>query len=201
MKKIGVMALQGAFAEHIHILNKLRVGGIEVRTPADFYELDGLIIPGGESTTISKLLEWYNLTPLVKRMAQEGKPILGTCAGMIVLAKNSGDARINSLSLMDISVKRNAFGRQVDSFEIDLKIPVLGEKEFRSIFIRAPVIEKVSDNVEILATLKNGSTIVAARQGNIIACAFHPELTDDTRFHEYFLGAIDRKNIKQSCNY
>lgn len=195
MKTIGVLALQGAFAEHINILKRLGAKGVELRVPGDFDSLDGLIIPGGESTTISRLIDWYRLNAPIKRMASDGKPILGTCAGMIVLAKDAGDSKVNTISVMDITVKRNAFGRQVDSFEADLDIPVLGDRQFRGVFIRAPIIESVGRDVTVLATL-NDTRVIAARQGKLIACAFHPELTDDYRFHQYFLELVNTKNSR-----
>ncbi len=187
--KIGVLALQGAFIEHIAILKRLGVEAAEVRLHGELKGLDGLIIPGGESTSILNLMHSYKVFAQLKQMAKKGFPILGTCAGLICLAKgvhNSGNNEMETLSLMDIEVKRNAFGRQVDSFETDLQMPVLGQKAFHAIFIRAPIIEKVGQQVETLATLSEG-TVVAARQGKLVVAAFHPELSDDLRFHRYFL--------------
>ncbi len=184
---IGVLAVQGAFAEHIVILHRLNVEVRPVRLPQELEGLDGLIIPGGESTTISRLMLDYRLTDEVRRLAGKGLAIMGTCAGMIMLAKKVTDGdKLEPLRLMDITVRRNAFGRQVDSFETELAIPVLGEKPFAAVFIRAPFIEAVEGNVEVLARLANG-TVVAARQGKLLATAFHPELTEDPRFHQYFL--------------
>jgi len=151
--------------------------------------LDGLIIPGGESTTITRLMLSYDLRNEISNLAENGFPILGTCAGMILLAREVADTAEQALGLIAIKVRRNAFGRQRESFETALSIPVLGEKPFPGVFIRAPLIEQANSNVEILARLDD-STMVAARQGKIIACAFHPELTDDPRFHEYFLNII-----------
>lgn len=193
MPKYGVLALQGDFFEHIQILRSLGVEAREVRLPEHLQGLDGLIIPGGESTTIGKLAVAYNLVEPIRHMANEGIPIWGTCAGMILLAKDVGQAQ-PLIGVMDITVKRNAFGRQLDSFETDLLIPALDAvstaeergKPFRAIFIRAPYIQKVGHDVVELAHLEDG-TVVAARQGNLLATAFHPELTDDTRFHRYFL--------------
>jgi 5'-phosphate synthase pdxT subunit len=184
--KIGVLALQGAFAEHVEVLKSLGNEAGEVRTPAELAEVDGLIIPGGESTTFSKLAAEFGLIEPLRRICQTGKPVWGTCAGMIFLAKEvSGN--LPSIGVLDVRVKRNAFGRQVDSFEIDLDIPVLQPPApFHGIFIRAPLIEEVGDGVQILARLPDG-TIVAARQGNLLATSFHPELTGDGRFHQYFL--------------
>ncbi|MBC7232054.1 MAG: pyridoxal 5'-phosphate synthase glutaminase subunit PdxT [Chloroflexi bacterium] len=193
MPRYGVLALQGDFIEHVQALRSLGVEAIEVRLPEQLQGLDGLIIPGGESTTIGKLAVAYNLVDPIRRMANEGIPIWGTCAGMILLAKDVGQIQ-PLIGVMDITVKRNAFGRQVDSFETDLLIPALDAvstaeergKPFRAIFIRAPYIQKVGPGVEELAHLADG-TVVAARQGNLLATAFHPELADDTRFHRYFL--------------
>jgi len=183
--KIGVLALQGDFAEHIKMLKRLGVGTAEVRLPAHLSGLDGLIIPGGESTTIGKLAtEFQMMEPL--RTFGKNHAIWGTCAGAIFLSK---DVRREQplLGLMDISVARNAFGRQVDSFEADLNIPQLGEgRPYHAIFIRAPIIESVRGDTKVLSTLPDGR-IVAAQQGKLLATSFHPELTGDTRFHEFFL--------------
>jgi 5'-phosphate synthase pdxT subunit len=188
--KIGVLALQGAFAEHIAILKRLNVDAIPVRLPHQLEGLDGLIIPGGESTTITKLMVSYKLQSKITELANNNFPIFGTCAGMIVLASElSSNGGVKPTGAMAIKVNRNAFGRQVDSFETELSIPVLGTKPFVGVFIRAPLIESVGKNVEVLARLSDG-TIVAARQGNLLVCAFHPELTDDLRFHHYFLDIV-----------
>ena len=187
--KIGVLASQGAFAEHIAILHRLKVEALPVRLPRELTGLDGLIIPGGESSSISKLMLDYNLMNEVRNLAKNGLPILGTCAGMILLANKISDLNIEPLGAMDITVRRNAFGRQIDSFEAELSMPVLGEKPFPGIFIRAPLIEQANSEVEILARL-NGGTAVAARQGKLLASAFHPELTDDLRFHQYFIDIV-----------
>ncbi len=190
--KIGVLALQGAFAEHIAVLRRLEVDTTPVRLPHQLMELDGLIIPGGESTSITRLMLSYNLISEIGNLAKNGLPILGTCAGMILLAKETPDSKVEPLRLMGIKVRRNAFGRQVDSFEAELSIPIIGEKPFHAVFIRAPLIEKINSNVEILARLDDG-TIVAARQDKLLALAFHPELTDDPRLHKYFLDIISGK--------
>jgi 5'-phosphate synthase pdxT subunit len=187
--KIGVLASQGAFIEHIANLSQLKVEALPVRLPGELNGLDGLIIPGGESTTISKLIVSSNLAEKIKNLARKGLPIFGTCAGMIMLSTKNSDQDVAPLGLMDITVKRNAFGRQVDSFETELDIPVLGEKPFPAVFIRAPLIERANSNVEVLARLPDG-TIVAARQGKLLVSAFHPELTDDLRFHQYFLDIV-----------
>ncbi len=186
--KIGVLALQGAFREHIEMLRGMDVDAIEVRLPEQLRDIDGLIIPGGESTTIGKIATQYGLIEPIREMAAQGKPIWGTCAGMIVLAKDVG-MKQPLVGVMDVKVKRNAFGRQVDSFETDLEIPEIKNGDatpFHAIFIRAPLLESVGKNVQVLAKLDNGA-IVAARQDNLLVTSFHPELTHDARFHNYFL--------------
>ena len=190
--RIGVLASQGAFAEHLAILRQLKVEALPVRLPRELTGLDGLIIPGGESTSISRLMLSYNLTDEIRGLAKNGLPILGTCAGMILLAQEISNLDVEPLGIMDIRVKRNAFGRQKDSFETDLSIPVLGENPFPAVFIRAPAIEWTNSNVEILASLAEG-TGVAAKQGKLVASAFHPELTSDLRFHQYFLDIVAGK--------
>jgi 5'-phosphate synthase pdxT subunit len=187
--KIGILALQGAFIEHSHTLDRLGIDSIQVRKPGELKSLDGLIIPGGESTTMLNLANNYELIEPLRKLGLDGFPMMGTCAGMILLAKTVSNSDIKTLGLMDIKVMRNAFGRQPDSFETDLDIKALGDKPFHSVFIRAPLIEEAADNVEILAKLDNG-TIVAVRQGNILGMSFHPELTDDSRMHEYFLKIV-----------
>jgi 5'-phosphate synthase pdxT subunit len=188
--KIGVLALQGAFAEHIAILERLKIEVIPVRLPQQLEGLDGLIIPGGESTTITKLMVHYKLKNKIIELARNGFPIFGTCAGMIILAGElSSSGGVKPTGVMDIKVNRNAFGRQVDSFEAEINIPVIGKKPLTGVFIRAPLIESVGKAAEVLARLADG-TIVAARQGKLLVCSFHPELTDDTRFHHYFLDMI-----------
>ena len=187
--RIGVLASQGAFAEHISILHQLEVEALPVRLLRELKGLDGLIIPGGESTSISRLMLAYNLMTEIRELAKNGLPIFGTCAGMILLANKTSDSDAEPIGVMDITVRRNAFGRQTDSFETELKIPALGEKPFPGIFIRAPIIEQTGSKVEILAKLNNG-TNVAAREGKLLASAFHPELTDDLRFHQYFLDIV-----------
>jgi len=188
--KIGVLALQGAFAEHIAVLKRLNVDARPVRLPHQLEGLDGLIIPGGESTTITKLMASYKLRSKIAELASNNFPIFGTCAGMIVLASElSSNGSVKPTGAMGIKVDRNAFGRQVDSFETELSIPALGKKPFVGVFIRAPLIESVGKGVEVLARLSDG-TIVAARQDKLLVCAFHPELTDDPRFHHYFLDIV-----------
>jgi 5'-phosphate synthase pdxT subunit len=190
MKRIGVLALQGAFAEHIAVLRRLGVEAVPMRLPSELEGIDGLVVPGGESTTMVKLMEEYGLTPKLRSAIAAGMPVLGTCAGLALMARTVHGDDPGSLGVMDIEVRRNAFGRQVDSFEIDLDVPALGRPLFRAIFIRAPWIEKVGANVEVLASLPDG-TAVAARERNMVAAAFHPELTTDLRFHDYFLNIVD----------
>ena len=191
--KIGVLALQGDFAEHIAMLDRINVEAVEVRLPEHLKGLDGLIIPGGESTTIGKLAVAYSLMEPLKEFGQR-HAIWGTCAGAIFLSKDvSRDQPL--LGLMDIKVERNAFGRQVDSFEADLNVPelkqVTGTKEdYHAVFIRAPIIASVSGDAKVLAASPDGR-IVAAQQGHLLATSFHPELTNDTRFHKYFLSLVD----------
>jgi len=191
--KIGVLALQGDFAEHVTMLKHLNVEASEVRLPKHLDGLDGLIIPGGESTTIGKLAVAYNLMEPLKQFGQR-HAIWGTCAGAIFISKDIGRDQ-PLLGLMDIKVQRNAFGRQIDSFETDLNIPELKQatgttEDYHAVFIRAPIIESVSGDTKILASVPNGR-IVAAQQGHFLATSFHPELTNDTRFHEYFLSLVD----------
>jgi len=187
--KIGILALQGAFAEHSHVIEGLGGEAVAVRLPGQLHGLDGLIIPGGESTTMSRLMVEYQLLQPLKDSAKKGLPILGTCAGMILMAKSVPDFKLQTLGLMGITVRRNAFGSQVDSFEADLEMPVLGQPPFHAVFIRAPIIETADSAVEILARLPDGAA-VAARQGKLLAAAFHPELTSDLRLHRYFLDVV-----------
>ena len=187
--KIGVLALQGSFHEHQDMLKQLGVDAVQVRLPQQLDDLAGLIIPGGESTTIGKLAVDFGLFEPLQQFGRE-RAIWGTCAGSIFLSKDAHREQ-PLLGLMDIQVERNAFGRQVDSFEIDLAVPVLEKVSernapFHSIFIRAPLIESVGEDVEVLAKLPSGR-IVAAQQGKLLATSFHPELTDDDRFHRFFL--------------
>jgi 5'-phosphate synthase pdxT subunit len=192
--KIGVLALQGDFAEHISTLEHLGVEACQVRLPDQLKTLDGLIIPGGESTTIGKLAEDYHLIEPIRKFSEK-HAIWGTCAGAIFLSKDAS-RRQPLLNLMDITVERNAFGRQVASFETDLDIPVLRgldgqeERPYHAVFIRAPLIESVKGTTQVLATLPDGR-IVAAQQGNLLATSFHPELTADDRFHRYFLTMVN----------
>jgi pyridoxal 5'-phosphate synthase pdxT subunit len=200
MMKIGVLALQGAFIEHKQVLSRLDAEAKDVRLPRDLRELGGLIIPGGESTTMLKLMHDFALFEPLKEMILNGFPVLGTCAGMICLARkvsNSQDSYLEPLEVMDIEVKRNAFGRQVDSFETDLEIPLLGSPPYHAVFIRAPQIDKVGPAVKPIAILPDG-VIVAARQQNMLVSSFHPELTDDLRFHAYFLKIVSERKTKRT---
>lgn len=192
--KIGVMALQGAFIEHRRVLEHLGAEAVEVRLPAQLTNLDGIIVPGGESTTMSRLMAAYGLLQPLRDLAREGMPIMGTCAGMILLAKSVPGFVLPTLGLMDITVRRNAFGSQVDSFEADLDLPALGPPPFHAVFIRAPLIEEAGADVEVLGRLPGtaGAATVAARQGHLLAVAFHPELTSDSRVHRYFLDLARR---------
>jgi 5'-phosphate synthase pdxT subunit len=184
--RIGVLAIQGDFAEHIAMLKHLDVEAVEVRLPHQLDGLDGLIMPGGESTTIGKLAMDYGLVEPLRAFGTTHS-IWGTCAGAIFLSKDALRAQ-PLLGLMDITVQRNAFGRQVESFEADLAIPELGQGgPYHAIFIRAPIIESVRNGAKILSALPDGR-IVAAQQGKLLATSFHPELTGDYRFHEYFLA-------------
>ncbi len=189
MRRVGVLALQGAFREHKKALEALGAEVREVRLPRHLDGLDGLVLPGGESTTIGKLMVAYKLLEPLRELAAGGLPMFGTCAGMIVLARDIGGLDQPLVGVMDVKVCRNAFGRQVDSFEADLPVPALGYVPFHAVFIRAPVIEEVGAGVEVLARLEDGR-IVAARQGEVLVAAFHPELTDDRRMHQYFLTML-----------
>jgi 5'-phosphate synthase pdxT subunit len=187
--RAGVLGLQGDFAEHLHTLRELNVEAIDVRRPEQLGEIDALIIPGGESTTIGKLADHYGITPRLRARVAEGMPVWGTCAGAIFMAKDVPGHPHPIAGLMDMTVERNAFGRQADSFEADLAIAAIGPKPFHAVFIRAPRIASVGPGVTVLASLDDG-TIVAARQGRLLATSFHPELTKDHRLHEHFLSLI-----------
>ena len=180
--KIGVLALQGAFIEHVRTFRSIGVDAIEVRLPEDLEGVGGLTLPGGESTTMRRLIDRWGLRGPILELAASGAPIFGTCAGMILLARELVDGEEPVLPLLDVSVRRNAFGRQLDSFEADLDVPMLGDQPVHGVFIRAPVIERVGPGVEVMATLDDGR-IVAVRERNIIATAYHPELAGETRFH------------------
>ncbi|MES0278535.1 MAG: pyridoxal 5'-phosphate synthase glutaminase subunit PdxT [Dehalococcoidales bacterium] len=187
---IGVLALQGAFVEHIEILKRLGVQATAVRRPEDLKDLDGIIIPGGESTSIVNLMQTSAMLQPLKELAGADFPILGTCAGMVCLAREVADNSYPpGLAAMDIVVRRNAFGRQVDSFEAKLAFPALGERPYPAVFIRAPIVESTAAAVQVLARLNDGS-VVAVRQGRLLATAFHPELSADIRLHRYFLKIV-----------
>jgi len=190
--KIGVLGLQGAFIEHIQVLERLGVEAVDVRLPMQLDDVEGLIIPGGESTTISKLMGDFKFTDKVRNIGRNGFPIFGTCAGMIMLANKISDNTVEPLGLMSMTVDRNAFGRQVDSFEADIPVPALGKEPFHCVFIRAPIVEEVGEGTEVLAKLPDGA-IVAVKQGKLLALAFHPELTTDPRFHQYFMDMASGK--------
>jgi 5'-phosphate synthase pdxT subunit len=195
--RIGVLALQGAFREHAQALRRLGAEPVEVRLPRDLENIDGLIIPGGESTTIRLLLAEYGLRDPLAEEIGAGLPVLGTCAGMIVLADRVDGHAGTGLNALDIDVKRNAFGRQVDSFETDLAVPELGSQPFHAVFIRAPVVASADPSVEVLARLEDGRA-VAVRQGPVMGLAFHPELTADDRFHRLFLRVVEEARMASS---
>ena len=180
--KIGVLALQGAFREHLDTLRTIGVEGVRVREPADLDGISGLILPGGESTTMRQLIERWGLRQPILDLAESGAPLFGTCAGMIVLADEITGGETPILPLLDIEVERNAFGRQLDSFEAELSVPVLGDTPVHAVFIRAPIVERTGPGVDVLARLDDGR-VVAVREKNVIATAFHPELAGETRFH------------------
>ena len=186
--KIGVLALQGAVAEHIRTTELAGAECIAVKRVEQLHELDGLIIPGGESTTIGKLMRKYGFIEAIRQFSEEGKPIFGTCAGLIVLAKQISGQDEAHLSLMNITVSRNAFGRQRESFETDLDVVGIDEP-VRAVFIRAPLIESVGEGVEVLSTYHD--EIVTAREGHLLVSSFHPELTDDYRLHQYFVNMVE----------
>jgi len=180
--KIGVLALQGAFREHLQTLDAIGVEGVAVRLPADLEGVSGLILPGGESTTMRHLIRRWQLDEPIRRLAATGAPLFGTCAGMIVLSREIVGGEEPVLPLLDVTVVRNAFGRQLDSFEAELNVPVLGDTPVHAVFIRAPIIDTVGPDVDVLARLDDGR-IVAVRERNVIATSFHPELAGETRFH------------------
>ena len=187
--RIGVLALQGAFAEHISVIERIGAEAQPIRLPDQMDNLDGLVIPGGESTTMLALMSSFDLVRAVRDKAQAGLPTMGTCAGMVCMAREVSGLGMETLALMDIEVERNSFGRQADSFEDRVSIPVLGDNPFPAVFIRAPSVSRVGPRVDVLATLRDG-TVVGCRQGKLIAIAFHPELTGDVRLHKYFLSMV-----------
>jgi 5'-phosphate synthase pdxT subunit len=188
---VGVLALQGDFREHLAVLKSLGAGAIGVRRPAELAEVSGLIIPGGESSVMDKLSRLFGLAEPLRAAIADGLPVWGTCAGLIMLADTvlDGIDGQESVGGLDIAVRRNAFGSQLDSFETDLDIPVVGSPAVHAVFIRAPIVETASAAVTTLASLSDGR-IVAVEQGNLLGTSFHPEMTGDTRFHEYFLTKV-----------
>ena len=186
---VGVLALQGAFEAHQHVLRDLGVGSVQVRTPADLELVDALVMPGGESTTMSHLLQTSGLFDVIDARLKLGMPVFGTCAGMILLAKGVLDGRSDqkSFGAIDIDVKRNAYGRQIDSFETDISLVGLVE-DFHAVFIRAPQIARIGEDVTVLA--RHNENVVLARQGSVMVASFHPELTNDARIHSMFIGLL-----------
>jgi pyridoxal 5'-phosphate synthase pdxT subunit len=190
--KVGVLALQGDFREHVGILDRIGVDAVEVRTPEDLGFVDALVVPGGESTTIGRLAERYGMMEPLRARCREGMPVLGTCAGMIFLAARTVEHHQPQVGVLDATVHRNAFGRQVDSFEADLQVSGFTDP-MHAVFIRAPWIDKVGSDVEVLASIEGPDGVlhpVLVRQGNILAASFHPELTQDTRLHEMLVRLI-----------
>lgn len=185
LARAGVLGLQGDFREHIETFQRLGTDAVDVRRPEQLDAIDALVIPGGESTTIGKLASHYGFIPKLRERVAEGMAVWGTCAGAIFIARDVPGHPHPLAELMDIRIRRNAFGRQLDSFEADLDVPQLGSEPFHAVFIRAPLIESVGPGVEVLSELDG--TIVAVREGKLMATSFHPELTPDGRFHEYFL--------------
>lgn len=190
-RRIGVLSLQGSFSEHVQSVQRAGAAATEIRLPSEIAGVDGLILPGGESTTILKLIDEYGLRESLREAIVAGLPVLGTCAGVICLANRISSHVMRPLGVLDISVSRNSFGRQVESFEEDLQIEELSGPAFRGVFIRAPVIESCGDGVRVLARLGDG-TVVACQEGNILAACFHPEFVDDIRFHEQFLHLVEQ---------
>ena len=199
--KIGVLALQGDFREHIKSLSDCGVNALAVKTKEEILDIDALVLPGGESTTIAKLARSFDLFDLIKKRIAEGMPTYGSCAGMILLADRIEDAIVGQESFggIDMTVRRNAFGRQVDSFETELKFEGITQPSIKAVFIRAPWVEQVGPNVQVLAEVKNGDGSVhpvAVRQGNLLATSFHPELTGDNRVHKFFIEQICSELVK-----
>lgn len=189
--RVGVLALQGDFREHLAALRSLGAEAVSVRRPEELASVDGLIIPGGESSVMDKLTRLFGLAEPLKAAISAGLPVYGTCAGLIMLADEVLDSIEGQQSLggLDVSVRRNAFGSQVDSFETDLTVPAISEASMHAVFIRAPLVERLGDAVQVLARLTDGR-IVAVEQGNLLGTSFHPEVTNDLRFHEYFLAKV-----------
>ncbi|SFB26551.1 pyridoxal phosphate synthase yaaE subunit [Bacillus sp. cl95] len=194
MVKIGVLALQGAVREHVRSIEESGAEAVVIKTKEQLSEVDGLILPGGESTTMRKLIDKYDFMDELKKFAADGKPMFGTCAGLILLAKNIAGYDSPHIGVMNVLVERNSFGRQRESFEADLDIRDVAE-DFTAVFIRAPHIMEAGENVEILA--KHNGRIVAAREGQFLGCSFHPELTDDHRLTAYFIEMVKEAKKKQ----
>ncbi|MCF8567805.1 pyridoxal 5'-phosphate synthase glutaminase subunit PdxT [Alicyclobacillus tolerans] len=190
--KIGVLALQGAFREHKQKFQELGADAVVIKLQRDLEGIDAIAIPGGESTSIGKLLRQYDLIEPIRERVAQGMPVFGTCAGMIVMANRITGEDVTHLGIMDVEVRRNSFGRQRESFETDLDIPVIGEEPFPAVFIRAPHIEAVGPSVKVLSTYND--RIVAVQQDNLLALSFHPELTGDNRLHAYFLELVKQKS-------
>ncbi len=187
--RIGVLAVQGAVREHVRAIADVGADAVEVRLPRDLVDLDALILPGGESTAMRRLIDEYGLREPIAAMARRGAPMLGTCAGMILLAERITDGDEPVFGLLDVDVRRNGYGRQLDSFEADLDVPAIGDQPLHGIFIRAPILAEVGPAVEVLARDPDGNP-VAVRQGRVLATSFHPELTDDRRVHRLLLEMV-----------
>lgn len=198
--RVGVLALQGDFREHIAVLRSLGADVLPVRRPEDLERVSGLVIPGGESSVMDKLSRLFGLAGPLKAAIASGLPVYGTCAGLIMLSNTVLDAIDGQESLggLDIDVRRNAFGSQTSSFEVDLDIPAIGEPPMHAVFIRAPVVERVGGSVSVIASLEDGR-VVAVEQGNLLGTSFHPEMTGDTRFHEYFLDRVSREAVRTTA--
>ena len=194
-----MLALQGDFQEHARMLREIGAEPVEVRRAEHLEGLDGLIIPGGESTAIGKLLVSYNLLGPLKELIESGRPVWGTCAGLILLARDIGGPNQPLVGALDVRVRRNAFGRQLDSFETDIPMPEVSGEPLHAVFIRAPLVESAGEGVQVLGKLEDG-TIVAVRQGNLLGTSFHPELTGDPRFHLYFLSMVDAARGEKSSS-
>jgi 5'-phosphate synthase pdxT subunit len=192
---IGVLALQGDFREHLAVFESLGVDAVSVRRPEDLERVSGLVIPGGESTVIDKLSRLFGLAEPLKAAVASGLPVYGTCAGLIMLADSVRDAIDGQQTIggLDVVVRRNAFGSQLDSFETDLDVPALGDEPLHAVFIRAPVVESVGAAVTVLSALDDGR-VVAVEQGNLLGTSFHPEITGETRFHRYFVDKVRARN-------
>jgi pyridoxal 5'-phosphate synthase pdxT subunit len=195
MAKIGVLGLQGAVREHVRAIEASGAEAYVIKWPEELKEMDGLIIPGGESTTMRKLIDKYNFMPELKQFAADGKAMFGTCAGLILLAKHVVGYKEPHIGVMDVTVERNSFGRQRESFEADLDINGVAE-QFSAVFIRAPHIVEAGENVEVLA--KHNGRIVAAREGQFLGCSFHPELTDDHRLTAFFVQMVEESKAKST---